>query len=63
MLFSKDDLIIIPDGGDSEGLCIEIEKKYFVVSSKNSWKTMSRLSPDEGINAHLAACDLAPSFT
>jgi len=59
-LFQKDDLIIIPDGGDSEGLCIEIaEKNILWFQVKTLGKQCHGSRPDEGINAHLAACDLA----
>ena len=46
-LFQKDDLIIIPDGGDSEGLCIEIAENILWFQVKH-WKTMSRLALMKG---------------
>lgn len=59
-LFSKDDMIIIPDGGDSKGETIEIAEKNLL------WMKVSVLGkqahgsrPDEGANACLAGCDLA----
>lgn len=59
-LFQKGDLIIIPDGGDSEGLCIEIaEKNILWFEVKTLGKQCHGSRPDEGINAHLAACDFA----
>lgn len=59
-LFQKDDLILIPDGGDKEGICIEIaEKNILWFQVKTFGKQCHASRPDEGINAHLAACDLA----
>ncbi|MDR1866896.1 MAG: M20 family metallo-hydrolase [Treponema sp.] len=59
-LFQSDDLILIPDGGDPEGKTIEIAEKNllwlkFTVIGKESHGSR----PDEGINTHIAAADLA----
>ncbi|HKL86146.1 MAG TPA: M20 family metallo-hydrolase [Treponemataceae bacterium] len=59
-LFRSNDLIIIPDGGDNEGSTIEVAEKNLLwlrISTKGKQTHGSR--PDQGINAHLAACDLA----
>jgi succinyl-diaminopimelate desuccinylase len=59
-LFSKDDLIIIPDGGNPEGTEIEVAEKnicWLKVTTKGIQTHASR--PDRGANAFLAACDLA----
>ena len=59
-LFRKDDLIIIPDGGNKDGSEIEIAEKnicWLKVSTKG--KQCHGSTPDEGANAFLAACDLA----
>lgn len=59
-LFRPDDIIIIPDGGDDCGSTIEIAEKNLLwlrVETKGIQTHGSR--PDQGANAHLAACDLA----
>ena len=59
-LFSKDDCIIIPDGGNPEGTEIEVAEKnicWLKVTTKGIQTHASR--PDRGANAFLAACDLA----
>ena len=62
-LFQKDDLIIIPDGGDKEGVSIEIaEKNILRFQGKTLGKQCHGSRPDEGINAHLAGCELALSL-
>jgi succinyl-diaminopimelate desuccinylase len=58
-LFHKDDLVLIPDGGDSRGETIEIAEKNclwieFVTKGKQSHGSR----PDLGINACLAGSDL-----
>lgn len=59
-LFRKDDLILIPDGGDSKGETIEIaEKNILWLKLHTSGKQCHGSRPDEGKNACLAACDLA----
>jgi len=59
-LFRKEDLIIIPDGGDPVGKTIEIAEKNIMwlkvhVQGKQSHGSM----PNAGNNACLAACDLS----
>jgi succinyl-diaminopimelate desuccinylase len=59
-LFRKDDMVLIPDGGDSGGASIEIAEKNllwmrFVI--KGAQAHGSR--PDLGANAHLAGADMA----
>ncbi len=59
-LFRKDDLIIVPDGGNSKGDEIEVAEKnlcWLKVSTKG--KQCHGSTPDEGANAFLAASDLA----
>jgi len=59
-LFRKDDMVIIPDGGDSSGSSIEIAEKNLVwarFTTKGLQAHGSR--PDQGANAHLAGADLA----
>ncbi|MDR2598079.1 MAG: M20 family metallo-hydrolase [Treponema sp.] len=59
-LFNKDDMVLIPDGGDLKGELIEIAEKNilwmrFVTKGKQAHGSM----PDTGINAFLAGSDLA----
>lgn len=62
-LFSKDDLIIIPDGGDCEGETIEVAEKNLIwMKIKTMGKQTHGSRPDEGANAFLAACDFAVSL-
>lgn len=59
-LFNAGDMVLIPDGGDSEGLTMEVAEKnllWLQVHTKGVQCHGSR--PDQGVNAHLAACDLA----
>lgn len=59
-LFRKEDLIVIPDGGDSKGETIEIAEKnilWLKVNVKGVQTHGSR--PDSGANACLAACALS----
>ena len=59
-LFGKDDLIIIPDGGDSKGETIEIaEKNILWLRLHTVGKQCHGSAPDNGKNACLAASDLA----
>jgi succinyl-diaminopimelate desuccinylase len=58
-LFSKNDMALIPDGGDAEGASIEIsEKNILWIQFTTHGKQTHGSRPDTGINAHLAACDL-----
>ncbi len=59
-LFRPEDLIIIPDGGDTVGATIEVAEKNLLwlrICVKGKQTHGSR--PDEGINAALAGYDLA----
>ena len=59
-LFRKNDLILIPDGGDSKGQTIEIaEKNLLWLSVHVMGKQTHGSRPDNGANACLAACALA----
>lgn len=59
-LFRPDDLILIPDGGDEKGETIEIaEKNLLWLRFETKGKQTHGSRPDQGANAHLAACDLA----
>lgn len=59
-LFHKEDLILIPDGGDSEGRTIEIaEKNLLWLRCHVIGKQTHGSRPDSGANACLAACDLS----
>ncbi|MFA5851352.1 MAG: M20 family metallo-hydrolase [Spirochaetales bacterium] len=59
-LFSKDDLIIIPDGGNAEGSEIEVaEKNICWLKVKTKGVQTHAAMPDKGVNAFLAASDLA----
>lgn len=59
-LFRKNDLVLIPDGGDAKGETIEIAEKnllWIKLHVKGLQTHGSR--PDNGANACLAACDLS----
>lgn len=59
-LFRKQDLILIPDGGDEKGETIEVAEKNILWLRLHTIGLQSHGSmPDKGKNAHLAACDLA----
>ncbi len=59
-LFRKEDVILIPDGGDAKGETIEIAEKNILWLRIHTMGKQSHGSrPDEGRNACLAACDLA----
>ncbi len=59
-LFKNDDLILIPDGGDSDGQTIEVAEKNILWVKVHTIGLQSHGSmPEKGKNAHLAACDLA----
>lgn len=59
-IFKKSDLVIIPDGGDPEGATIEIaEKNLLWLRFHVMGKQTHGSRPDSGINACLAADDLA----
>jgi succinyl-diaminopimelate desuccinylase len=59
-LFQKNDMVVIPDGGDSRGETMEIAEKNliwarFVTSGLQAHGSR----PDQGANAHLAGAELA----
>ena len=59
-LFKNDDLILIPDGGDSDGQTIEVAEKNILWLKVHTVGLQSHGSmPEKGKNAYLAACDLA----
>jgi succinyl-diaminopimelate desuccinylase len=59
-LFHKDDMVLIPDGGDPLGETIEIAEKNLVWARFVTRGLQAHGSrPDQGINAHLAGADLA----
>ncbi|GHV92287.1 acetylornithine deacetylase [Spirochaetia bacterium] len=59
-LFRKDDMVLIPDGGDSQGVSIEIAEKNLVWARFTTHGLQAHGSrPDQGANAHLAGADLA----
>ena len=59
-LFKKEDLILIPDGGDEKGETIEVAEKNILWLKIHTIGQQSHGSmPNKGKNAHLAACDLA----
>jgi succinyl-diaminopimelate desuccinylase len=59
-LFQKNDMALIPDGGDSRGESIEIAEKSLVWARFVTRGVQAHGSrPDQGANAHLAGADLA----
>ncbi|MDR0290944.1 MAG: M20 family metallo-hydrolase [Treponema sp.] len=59
-LFQKNDIALVPDGGDTKGESIEVAEKNLLWArfvTKGAQAHGSR--PDLGINAHLAGADLA----
>ncbi len=59
-LFTKDDLIVIPDGGSADGTEIEVaEKNLCWLKIITKGKQTHAAMPDKGANAFLAASDLA----
>ncbi|MDR1144411.1 MAG: M20 family metallo-hydrolase [Spirochaetaceae bacterium] len=59
-LFGKNDLVLIPDGGDSRGETIEIaEKNLLWIEFTTRGKQAHGSRPDLGANAHLAGAELA----
>lgn len=59
-LFSKKDLIIIPDAGDEKGTMIEVAEKSIVwMRFTTKGKQTHGSTPEKGVNAHRAACYLA----
>ncbi|WP_432645345.1 M20 family metallo-hydrolase [Methanobrevibacter sp.] len=59
-LFNKEDYVIIPDGGDKNGVNIEIaEKNILWLRFHVLGKQAHGSRPDTGNNTYLASCDLA----
>lgn len=59
-LFKKEDIYLIPDGGDPKGQTIEIAEKNILWLKVNvKGKQCHGSRPDQGKNACLAACDLS----
>jgi succinyl-diaminopimelate desuccinylase len=59
-LFQKNDMVLIPDSGDSKGETIEVAEKNIVwarIVTRGKQAHGSR--PDQGANAHLAGADFA----
>ncbi|MDR2632693.1 MAG: M20 family metallo-hydrolase [Treponema sp.] len=62
-LFTPEDMVLIPDGGDSRGATIEIaEKNLLWIRFTTTGLQAHGSRPDQGANAHLAAADLALSL-
>ncbi|HHS13772.1 MAG TPA: M20 family metallo-hydrolase [bacterium] len=58
-LFSKEDLIYIPDAGDPEGITMEVaEKSILWIKVETLGKQTHGSTPEKGINAHKAAAHL-----
>jgi succinyl-diaminopimelate desuccinylase len=58
-LFSKNDLIVIPDAGDPKGTMIEVAEKSIVwLKFSTKGKQTHGSTPEKGANAHKAACHL-----
>jgi succinyl-diaminopimelate desuccinylase len=59
-LFQRNDMVLIPDGGDSTGASIEVAEKNLVWARFTTRGKQAHGSrPDQGANAFLAASDLA----
>lgn len=59
-LFRKDDLIVIPDGGQPDGGMMEVaEKNICWLKIITTGRQTHGSTPDSGANAFLAACELA----
>ncbi|MDR1972079.1 MAG: M20 family metallo-hydrolase [Treponema sp.] len=62
-LFHQDDMVLIPDGGDSRGASIEIAEKNLIWARFSTQGKQAHGSrPDQGANAFLAASDLATAL-
>lgn len=58
-LFSKDDLIVVPDAGNPKGTAIEVaEKSILWIKFRTLGKQSHGSEPDKGVNAHKAAAYL-----
>jgi len=62
-LFSKDDLIVVPDAGEPDSSMIEVaEKSIMWVKVKTLGKQVHASTPERGINAYKAAAWLTVQF-
>ncbi|WP_297503195.1 M20 family metallo-hydrolase [Thermococcus sp.] len=58
-LFRKDDLVLVPDGGNEDGTFIEVaEKSILWFKLKVKGRQVHASMPDMGLNAHRVALDL-----
>jgi len=58
-LFQKDDMVLVPDGGDPKGECIEIAEKSVIWMKFTTYgKQAHGAKPDLGSNAFIAGSDL-----
>ncbi len=59
-IFGKDDVFLVPDGGESDGSMVEIaEKSLWWLKITTRGKQCHASMPEQGKNAFKAACDLA----
>jgi succinyl-diaminopimelate desuccinylase len=59
-LFQKNDMVIIPDGGDPQGEAMEVAEKNLIwIRFVTRGLQAHGSRPDQGANAHLAGADLA----
>ena len=59
-IFGKDDVFLVPDGGESDGPMVEIaEKSLWWLKIETRGKQCHASMPEQGHNAFKAACDLA----
>ncbi len=62
-LFSKDDLIVVPDAGEPDSSMIEVAEKSIIwVKVKTLGQQVHASTPDRGINAYKAAAWLTVQF-
>ncbi|MDR2393641.1 MAG: M20 family metallo-hydrolase [Treponema sp.] len=62
-LFKPEDMVLIPDGGDPQGATLEIaEKNLLWIRFITTGRQAHAAQPAQGVNAHLAAADLALSL-
>ncbi|MFP4364840.1 MAG: M20 family metallo-hydrolase [Spirochaetia bacterium] len=58
-LFGKDDIILVPDGGNKEGTSIEVaEKSVLWLKFSTEGKQCHASTPEAGVNSFLAGSDL-----
>jgi len=62
-VFRKDDLVLVPDAGNSEGSFIEVaEKSRLMFQVKTIGRQTHAMSPEKGINAHLIGMKFATTL-